>query len=60
MVEGHQLMLSLVNARDGLDPNFVVSMLTMDFENLVKTGLRNFLHTVVEGGIYQPLSLLLQ
>lgn len=60
VVEGHQLMLSLVNATDGLDPNFVVSMLPMDFETLVKTGLRNFLQTVVYGGVYQPLSLLLQ
>lgn len=60
VIEASQLMVSMVNAPDGLDPNFEISMPPRDFERLVKSGLQNFVHTVVDGGIYEPLSTLLQ
>ncbi|KAF2152757.1 hypothetical protein K461DRAFT_152518 [Myriangium duriaei CBS 260.36] len=55
VAEGGRVGIEIINARDGLDPNFSITMDVSEFYQLVRDALQNIVATVVEGGLYQPL-----
>ncbi|KAH0352694.1 hypothetical protein KCU83_g3355, partial [Aureobasidium melanogenum] len=57
--EGSRTVVQIWNARDGLDPNFDVTLEPNDFMRLVSSALTNFVRTIVVGGAPQPLQKLL-
>ncbi|KAF8249238.1 hypothetical protein K440DRAFT_660253 [Wilcoxina mikolae CBS 423.85] len=60
VVQGDKRGVVMVNARDGLDPDFSIFMSLPEFGHLIATALNKFIVTVVEGGTHEPLTKLLQ
>lgn len=60
VVEAGKRGVVMVNARDGLDPDFSIFMSLPEFGHLIATALNKFIATVVEGGTHEPLTKLLQ
>ncbi|KAF8579368.1 hypothetical protein K439DRAFT_406690 [Ramaria rubella] len=52
--------VNMFNTADGKNPNFDVSMIPQDFQNLMAIALRNFVSQLAWGGMYQPLTRYLE